>query len=51
MEKFCAPIIGVFWDSKGRLILGLPFSQDGGRFCLQLAPDLFAEFECNRMYG
>ena len=51
MKKIHAPIIGVFWNGNGRMILGLPFFQDGARFCLQLAPDLFAEFEQGRMYG
>ena len=50
-EKFLSPIIGMFWDGNGRMVLGLPFSQDGSRFCLQLAPDLFAEFTQDRMYG
>ncbi|WP_419521690.1 hypothetical protein [Desulfovibrio sp.] len=49
MDKIRASIIGVFWDTDGRMILGLPFSQDGSRFCLQLAPDLFAEFEFVRI--
>lgn len=51
MEMFYASILSVFWDGKGRLILGLPFLCNGYRFCLQLAPDLFAEFECDSMYG
>ena len=50
-DKFLSPIIGMFWDGNGRMVLGLPFSQDGSRFCLQLAPDLFAEFTQDRMYG
>lgn len=51
METFYAPIIGMFWGGKGRLTLALPFLRNGYRFCLQLAPDLFAEFECDSMYG
>lgn len=50
-DKFLSPIIGMFWDGNGRMVLGLPFSQDGSRFCLQLAPDLFAEFTQDRIYG
>lgn len=49
MDKVRASIIGVFWATDGRMILGLSFSQEGGNFCLQLAPDLFAEFEFVRI--
>ena len=49
MDEIRASIIGVFWDTDGRMILGLSFSQEGGSFSLQLAPDLFAEFEFVRI--
>lgn len=49
-ESIHAPIIAMFWDSEGRLILALPFRQRG-EICLQIAPGLFAEFRFDPVYA
>lgn len=45
MEVFRGNITGITWDSEGRMLVALPFSREGDRFCLQFGPSLFGEFE------
>lgn len=49
-KRINAPILAVFWNAEGRLILALPFTQEG-RICLQIAPELFAEFRFDPGYA
>ncbi len=44
VEVFRGNITGITWDA-GTMLIALPFSREESRFCLQLGPSLFGEFE------